>query len=236
MKKIFLIFFVSLFLLSLISATQESLGTFKAGENIQIIQLCGTCTYNNITSLIYNPTSTTILSSVAMIQTGSQYSYILNGTNTTEMFGTYIVNGIGDLNGNPQSWAVTFEITPNGQQSPGDNFNLFIYILFGFVFFFSFFFMILNIAKLATASETIFGLALSWCVYFLMLFNSWIIVNYSVSSFLRDNISWVIASFGFTNFLLPLISMFISFFKRGTEKRRPLNVQELTGRGFMRYG
>ena len=101
-----------LLLISLTSATQESLGTFKVGEEVKLKQICGTCTYNNITSISY-PNSTISLSDLEMTKRGTEYNYTLSG-NYTSALGEYIVNGVGDLGGTNTSWAYTFEINMSG--------------------------------------------------------------------------------------------------------------------------
>jgi len=231
-KRLFLIFFF-IILIGGASAQQTTLGNFKLGEDIPLIQLCSNCTFNNITSIII-PNGSTILSQAPMTRDGTQYNYNLPSTNAT-LFGEYRVNGFGDLDGTETVWSYSFFITPNGEDIKGDNFLIFVYVAFMIILCASIYLLIINIAKLASKSETIFGLALSWGVYFSLILMYWIINNYSTSSFLRENIIWVVSSFGFTNFLLPLISLFIAIFVRSMEKKNPLSVAELTGRRFLGY-
>jgi len=95
------IFFTMMLLVSTVSSSQISLGNVDVNTPINLIQTCGTCTYNNITSFVYVPASITILSNVQMTRSGSQYNY----TAPPQLLkGEYNVNGVGDLNGVATSW------------------------------------------------------------------------------------------------------------------------------------
>lgn len=81
-------------------------GTFPQG-NINLIQTCDNCTYNNITSIFY-PQSNTFInkSETSMEKSGTlyNYSFYLNQT------GTYVVTGHGDDNGTDTAWILTFKV------------------------------------------------------------------------------------------------------------------------------
>ena len=111
-KKIFLILIVGIFFISFASAQIQSLGTFKLGDDINLIQTCDNCTFNNITSVLY-PNSTQTISEFQMTKAGTIYNFTLSSDNVTEI-GTYIVNGFGDLNGINTVWNYNFEITSSG--------------------------------------------------------------------------------------------------------------------------
>lgn len=235
MKKHFFLFLtLSIFLLNLASAAQETLGYFEVEEDVTLIQLCADCTYNNITSIIA-PNGTIILSNVAMSQSGSDFTYTLSSSYLSD-FGQYNVNGLGDLGGTPTVWAYEFHITPNGEPLKGDNFIIFVYIFYILGLVSCVYILVMNIAKLVSKSETVFGVAFSWGVYLALLLLHWLIQNYSTSSFLRDNIGWTSYIFGFTNFLLPLISLAFAMFARSIDKKRPLTPQEFLGRRLLGNG
>ena len=113
MKKLLLTLVLGIFLLSFTSAQIQSLGTFKLGEDINLIQTCDNCTFNNITSVLY-PNSTQTIGEFEMTKAGTIYNFTLSSDNVTEI-GTYIVNGFGDLDGVITVWNYNFFITPNGQ-------------------------------------------------------------------------------------------------------------------------
>jgi hypothetical protein len=99
------------FNLFLVSASLESLGTFKQSETVRITQVCSDATYINISSISY-PNSTVAVSNIQMTSSGSgEYYYDFNSTDTS---GRYDVRGVSD--GCEFTFATTFEITLSGEQ------------------------------------------------------------------------------------------------------------------------
>lgn len=111
MKKILLTIILGIFLVTLASASLESLGTFKQGDCLNISQTCSTCTYVNISSVSNNQNSN-LASNVEMVSHGSgEWRYEICNT---EVIGRHDVKGQGDVNGVDTSFAFKFEITPSG--------------------------------------------------------------------------------------------------------------------------
>lgn len=106
------IWFTLLLVITLIIpiAGATTLGTFKANTCVDLIQICENCTQNNISTIKF-PNSTTAISNVIMDRDDTFYNYTF--CNTTTM-GKYIVNGVGDLDGDKTSWSYDFEITGTG--------------------------------------------------------------------------------------------------------------------------
>lgn len=132
MKKILLTLFVGIFLISLVSSI-ETLGTFKQNECIQLRQTCASCSYVNFTKVSY-PNSSIALSNVQADRDGTSFNYTFCDTKT---LGTYIVEGVGDVDGIATVFAYDFEITPSGQ-SGTENIVFFIVIIlivYGLTFF-----------------------------------------------------------------------------------------------------
>lgn len=231
MKKIIIMLF-TIMLISTVTAEIQSLGTKEQNSVVNLKQVGAGFTFCNITSILYPNTTNIIGNEVVMTKAGTDYTFQFN---KTEEFGEYIVNGYCSDTIEDTPWTYNLFITPNGEELKGDNFQIFTFLLFGFVIAMSIYLLIFNLAKLATASETIFGVAISWGVYFLTIITYWIIINYSTSTFLRSNVDWIIVSLGFTNFLLPLFSMVIAIFIRSTQKKNVMNVKQITGGNF-RYG
>ncbi len=103
--------FSMILLISLSSASLESLGSFKQNECMNISQTCASCSYTNISSVGTNVDSN-LISNIAMTDYGNgewRTSFC-----NTEVLGRYDVKGIGDVNGVDTSFAFTFEVTPNG--------------------------------------------------------------------------------------------------------------------------
>jgi hypothetical protein len=109
LKSFILSFLFGIIFLSCVnfaSAEQQSLGTYEPNDCINLIQTCGTCTFNNITSVL-SPNSTTLLYQTEMVKLGTEYTYQFCNTSS---WGTYIVNGVGDLDGTATVWAYDFVI------------------------------------------------------------------------------------------------------------------------------
>jgi hypothetical protein len=113
LKKLILSFiFVSLFSLAFVSANIQTLGTFKQGDCIELIQTCSNCSYVNISSVLY-PNLSIILSDVSMTQQGTKYNYSFCNT---EITGKYIVTGLGDLDGETEIWNYDFNVNLMGEE------------------------------------------------------------------------------------------------------------------------
>lgn len=121
MKKIILTLFLGMLLIGLMGnvIALESMGTFKQGEPIRITQVCSDATYITISSISY-PNSTTAVSNVNMISSGSGEFYIT--FNETSTLGRYDVRGVSD--GCENTFATYFNIT-----TTGDGFSFWFIIL-----------------------------------------------------------------------------------------------------------
>ena len=99
----------------------------KQNTCLNLIQTCGLCTQNNITNVLY-PNTTQAVGIVEMTKDGGVYNYTF--CNTSEI-GTYVVNGIGDLEGDGIGviWRYTFEVNPTG----GLEKNTTMFLIFIFV-------------------------------------------------------------------------------------------------------
>ncbi len=116
MKKIFIFLMLTLLTLILInpiSAEIQTLGCFQVDTEIDLIQTCATCTFNNISAVSF-PNSTILISNVAMERDGTRYNFTLNDTQTGTI-GEYIVDGFGNLSGVDTIWNYNFFITPTGE-------------------------------------------------------------------------------------------------------------------------
>lgn len=114
MKKLLLFLMLGIFLISLTSAAQSSLGTFKQDSCIDLTQTCTSCTYNNLTSIIY-PNGTKYSFSPEQNMTKSDSEYLFQTCDFSSDLGNYKVNGHGDLSGTDTVWNYEYEITKSGQ-------------------------------------------------------------------------------------------------------------------------
>lgn len=132
-KKIILTLILGIFLITLVSASLDDLGTFKQNDCINISQTCATCSYVNISS-VSNKDNSTLISNVEMEDFGNgewRYEFC-----STSDLGRYDVRGMGDVNSIDTSFATYFEVTPTGttQNSFLNNPVLIILILLSLVF------------------------------------------------------------------------------------------------------
>lgn len=88
----------------------STLGTFKSGEAIDLIQTCSNCSYINVSS-VTAPNSTIIVQDAVMSKNGVLFNYSMNGQET---IGIYNVCGEGDLDGETTVWCYDFEVTATG--------------------------------------------------------------------------------------------------------------------------
>ncbi len=177
-NKVMLSFLIIFFLFGIVVAAQETLGTFKQGEQVVIKQICGTCTFNNITSITY-PNSTEIFgsSNIAMSKDSAEFTHTLSGANTT-ILGKYFVHGFGDIEGIKTAWVVPFTITPSGNS--GNAFIVFhiflIFILYGITFF-GFFGK--NVWMSLIGSMSLIGLGIYVIQQGIILFRDWLTLYFA---------------------------------------------------------
>lgn len=146
-KKLYSLTFVMLLLLIVLSvvtipsvlATSQMIGTstiqslppVKQYDCVILKQVCGNCSYINISSVSY-PNSTQVLGEVIMNpdSTGTLYTYSFCNTST---LGPYTVTGFYDENGIKQTWNYPIEVTTTGQSN---NFPMLLFLgLGGFIIF-----------------------------------------------------------------------------------------------------
>lgn len=113
MKKLLLTLILSLFLISLASAAISDLGDFKRFDCVELPQTCPDCTYNNISKITVDGTSTIVLTEVIMTKDDTYYNYTF--CNTT-LLGTYTINGYGDEGGTKDTWEYVLHITETGKE------------------------------------------------------------------------------------------------------------------------
>ena len=147
MKKI-LILIVGMFLMSFTSAAISDLGTFKQDECIELPQSCTSCTYNNISKILY-PNSSIALGEAAMTKDGNEYNYTFCNTSA---LGEYVINGHGDLDGTDTIWNYGFAVSYTGKELSSASSTFYI-ILFA-IFIFLFIITILGINKLPNSNAT----------------------------------------------------------------------------------
>ena len=193
MKKILMFLMLGMFLISLASATVETLGVFKQNENIDLIQSGAGLTECNISSVKY-PDSTNALINAEMTYTNNEFNYTFN--NASEL-GTYIVNGFCGNATDYVYWAYDFEITPSGIVS---NVGILITFLFIVLILFT-----LSFYKIFNSNSKIEFIIFSISSYFMILI--FIFMSWKISENYLYNMEWIV-SLLYIIFLVVLILMF----------------------------
>ena len=133
-KKILLILVMSIFLVSLVSSVDTSIGIVKQGNTIQLTQLCSNCTYVNLTQVLYpNNTYALTPSQNSMTKTGENFNYTWTDTNT---FGNYFYTTCGDLNGIVTCQNIGFKVTQSGKILSSGQAMIYLGLLFLLIFLF----------------------------------------------------------------------------------------------------
>jgi hypothetical protein len=112
----------------------QSLPPIKQYDCVMISQICGNCTYINISSISY-PNSSKAVEEVAMTKNGTEYNYLFCDTSN---LGEYQVKGYYDKNGIVDVWTYPIDVTTTGNN---DNYVIplflglgaFILLIFAFV-------------------------------------------------------------------------------------------------------
>lgn len=118
MKKLLLITLVCYALmivsveLFLVSAEQQTLGTFTQGQTVNLVQACDNSTYSNITRIIY-PNGTFAINQETKMSLNSTNNYNYSFSNTDPL-DRYLVYGHCDDNGVNTNWVYDFFIKPKG--------------------------------------------------------------------------------------------------------------------------
>lgn len=202
MKRFIFSVIIGIFLISLASAAQDNLGTFQQGEDVTLIQICGTCTHNNITSIIL-PNSTHLIVDTSMTKRGMEYTYLFNETG---LLGEYAVNGFGDLDGTDNAWAYHFTITINGDTKATTGEGIILVISIVVMALFALFFFVLGMKTNSGIMSLIFVF-----VSGVLLFTT---VMFTVTT-VSDNLSGLGSAMqGYSTYLLiikSLVSISITF-------------------------
>jgi len=134
MKKLMLLLIVGIVLLNTLGATETCWETYKQGDEVELIQTCPTCSFNNITSVVLaNKTVIDLNQEMTKVGTVYNFTFLSNYTNS---LGIYLVNGIGDLDGTNEIWGCDFEITYSGIQLTTAQSIIYSILLGIFIFFF----------------------------------------------------------------------------------------------------
>jgi len=98
-------------MIPVVLAEQKSLGIFKKGECIQLIENCADCSYVNLTSIVFPNSTFLFVGNTEMTKADTVYNYTMCNTNVT---GDYMYCVKGDPEGIVMVDCVSFEINDRG--------------------------------------------------------------------------------------------------------------------------
>ena len=122
--------------LTLVSASDTTIGVKKLDDCIDLIQSCADCSYVNFTSYTM-PNGTRNVWEVPGVKNGVSFTYY--NCSLANQTGTYIIDGHGDVGGKDTVFTYTYEVTTTGNPTP-DGMPMFqmglIILIFGISCFF----------------------------------------------------------------------------------------------------
>lgn len=222
--KLLIFFIIGLFCFTFVNA---DFGIYEINNNLNVRSISNGSSLN---ISVYYPNSTVLINNQPMTQlNGNVYNYTLTVPN---IWGEYKYNycNTDGTSCKEESFHANLRGEKISNIGEGLAWLLFIIAIIGNITF-----LILIMVKLVTAQETIFGVLSAWGFYLLM-----IIVNYQsglmTTSYIFDLSDLFITIFTWSNGVLPVISLVVTMFIKGTQKKKPIPVDEITGRTpFGRY-
>ena len=184
-------------MIGLVTPAQDSLGTYKQGEDVILLQICGTCSYNNITSIVL-PNSTHLPVDTEMTKRGMEYTYEFS---QTDLVGTYLVNGVGDLDGTANAWAYEFSVTPTGTAVP-DNLSFMLAAIFIIVFGVACFFLYLSSQTMEVGPKLFFFIASLVFLIGSISIAAVVATDSNVSANINSTITYIITALGMIIFVI----------------------------------
>jgi hypothetical protein len=149
----------------------QTLGTFKSGETVTLVQNCLTSSYSNISRIIYPNGTFALDTQTVMVKNGDDYSY--NFSNTDSM-GQYIVYGLCDESGTKTNWVYDFQITSSGKETTISDSVFYIGVLIILIVF-----LILALLKITSNENYAWVIGYASLSYFLLL--SILFIAYQIS-------------------------------------------------------
>jgi len=217
MKKLLLLLFMSMFLITLVNATDiTNIGITKQYSSIELYQTCDNCTYVNLSSVRYPNLSIGYFNS-AMTKISNDFNYSFNKTNN---IGNYQYTVCGDKNGVFKCEVIGFEVTLNGKKQADG----IVVVIFSIIFIAIFFFGIIAFFK-ALELVTQFKLDLIDTTvlvgtYLGMWFFYYINYEYLGNALMNSILEMTIMVGAFTHVILPIVAFLVSFIMTNLQAKK----------------
>jgi len=205
MKCFYLIFLLLIFVP--IISSQETLGIFEKDNCIQLKQSCADCTYINFTRVSY-PDSSLALENVEAEKIGSVFNYTF--CNTSKL-GTYVVEGIGDVEATETVFAYDFRVTLNGKE-PAEGITVVVYTLIFILFIaFGITYFIISLGHTIQLEMDLIDLTVMISTYLAMWVFYYFSFEYLGNQFINEIMGLSISVGAITHVFLPFVAFMISF-------------------------
>jgi len=205
--KLFPLLIISLFLLTCVSAQTETLGIFEKDSCIQLKQTCADCTYVNFSRVSY-PDSTLALGQVTSEKVGSIFNYTF--CNTTQL-GTYVLEGIGDVEGTDTVFSYDFDVTLNGNP-PGDGVVVVVYTIMFILFIaFGITYFIISLGHTIQLEMDLIDLTIMVSTYLAMWVFYYVSFEYLGNPIINEILEIAISVGAVTHVFLPFVAFLLSF-------------------------
>jgi len=190
-------------MLTIVMASQQSLGTFEQGESIRLIQTCTTCPFVTLDT-IKLPNGTILEIGQNMTQTGNTFYYDFE---VTDLDGEYIYN---TYYGN-YSVPVGFLVTLNGN-TPAEGITVVVFsIIFILIVFFGIIYFLKSLAHFLEFDMDLIDAAVLIATYLAMWIFYYFSTEYLGNSFINSILEIAIDIGAISHVLLPIIGFMISF-------------------------
>lgn len=200
--------------------SENYLGIFEQGTDIELIQVCSNataiCDSCNISSIKY-PDSSIITSDVVMTKRSADFNYSLISNFTSEL-GSYSVNGYCVAGEELKVFSYSFDVTPNGNEKPDGSVIVLFVILFTILIAGLLSLLMYNIFHMITWDFDARDLIMNVSSYF-VLFAVYILgKEYLGNSFVDEFLVWFIGVAAVTNVILPIIAFVLTLVRGDLDK------------------
>lgn len=198
----------------------ETLGYFKQGDCITLIQVASNSTSCNITT-VYSPNATIVNNKLIMTRSNTDFSNLT--CNSSKQIGRYIVNGVCNLNGQNTVFSYDYYVV-NGNINASGGVIIFFAILFLLLVFFTCYLAVYTLGHLLTLDFDVLDLAIDWGLFFGIVTMYFLETNYLGNAGIEKYLLWFIAGAGIFMFVIPIIALIMSY-TIGSLNKRKMNVR-----------
>lgn len=124
-----------------------------------------------------------------------------------------------------------FTVTKNGFAPAESIFEALIYLLFIFASLLLFYTLMLTMVKLVTATETVYDAIMAWSSYILLMIVNYLGGEYLLRTYVETLSGTFMTLTPWTNVVLPMFALIWTIFRKATEKKKPLTVEQIGGFG-----